>query len=205
MLCVCLELALSNTLSYSLPHLTTGAEELSYDITSSVVSMRPMLANANWFTVSSIIRVLRDILKYLKQEYDVQLLAAYLDCVNSCLTNIPWDLLNEIFVDPNGDAQRDSGKDSLIIFLGNLFQFFCSLVEQSGLAEAAGGSPVRHPIVQKISNLVPQILRWCLGNQGDRNNLCISPYFTHKLLVYTLFCCFIVESGFGLICFLIFL
>ena len=52
----------------------------------------------------SIIRVLRNILKYLKREYDDQLGKIYLDSISSCLLNVPWDSLNDVCVGQNGDT-----------------------------------------------------------------------------------------------------
>ena len=51
-----------------------------------------------------IIRVLRNILKYLKREYDDQLGKIYLDSISSCLSNVPWDSLNDVCVGQNGDT-----------------------------------------------------------------------------------------------------
>ncbi|KAK9285716.1 hypothetical protein L1049_024915 [Liquidambar formosana] len=194
LLCVCLEVAISNTLSYSSSPSTMGAEESNCDLSSSVIVLKPRLKNANWFTVAGIIQALRNILKYLKQEYDDQLVEAYLYSVSSSISNLPWDLLNEIYVGQNGDAQKISCADALRLrnvwclqsrnaFLGNLVQFFCSLVEQSVLVEAVGGSTDKHQILCKISNLVPKLLSWCLSKLKDCSNTRISQYFRHKLLV----------------------
>ena len=197
-LCVCFEVAIGNFLSSSLA-LQTAGNEISTEKSSFVVFVKPRLKNANWSAVAGIIRVLRNILKYLKQEYDDQLGKIYLDSISSCLSNVPWDSLNDVCVGQNGDTQRCSDAFSLrnvqlpesrVVFLGNLVQFFCSLVEQSGSLGVPGGSLDKHPVLCNINNLVPKLLYWCLGKQGNCNNLCISQYFKHKLLVRIYFSCF---------------
>ena len=55
--------------------------------------------------MAGIIRVLRDMLKYLEQEYD-RLGKIYLDSISSCLSNVPWDSLNDVCVGQNGYTQR---------------------------------------------------------------------------------------------------
>ncbi|XP_034689394.1 uncharacterized protein LOC117917281 isoform X1 [Vitis riparia] len=190
-LCVCFEVAIGNFLSSSLA-LQTAGNEISTEKSSFVVFVKPRLKNANWSAVAGIIRVLRNILKYLKQEYDDQLGKIYLDSISSCLSNVPWDSLNDVCVGQNGDTQRCSDTFSLknvqlpesrVVFLGNLVQFFCSLVEQSGSLGVPGGSLDKHPVLCNINDLVPKLLYWCLGKQGNCNNLCISQYFKHKLLM----------------------
>ena len=196
-LCVCLEVAIVNILSSSLaPQI--AAKKISAEKSSFVVFVKPRLRNANWSAVAGIIRVLRNILKYLKQENDDQLEKLYLDSISSCLSNVPWDSLDAVCVGQTGDTQRCTNGDafslrnvqipeSRVVFLGNLVQFFCSLVEQSGSLEIQGGSLDKHPVLCNISNVVPKLLYWCLGKQGNCNHLCISQYFKHKLLVWRYF------------------
>ena len=59
--------------------------------------------------MAGIIRVLHDILKYLEQEYD-QLEKIYLDSISSCLSNVPWDALNDVCVGQNGYTQEMLGR-----------------------------------------------------------------------------------------------
>lgn len=185
-LCVFLEVAIGNILSSSLAPEIAGKE-----IPTEKSSVGFVIKNANWSAVAGIIRVLRNILKNMKQEYDDQLGKIYLDSISSCLSNVPWDSLNDVCVDQNGDTERCSYGDafnmrnvrlpeSRVVFLGNLVQFFCSLVEQSGSLD-------KHPVICNISNLIPKLLYWCLGRQGNSNHLCISQYFKHKLLVWSYF------------------
>ncbi|KAA8547250.1 hypothetical protein F0562_003886 [Nyssa sinensis] len=163
-LCVCLELAICNMLSSSLESPTTKAKGSECDSSSFVVALQPKLRNANWST-----------------------------CGCSCLSKVPWDLLNELHVGRKGEALRSSNGDaflhtnvgqpeSRIVFHGNLVQFFCSLVEQSVLVEATGGSLDKYPVIYEIYNLIPKLLAWCFC-EGDFSNLCISRYFKHKMLM----------------------
>ncbi|KAM3709389.1 hypothetical protein ACB098_02G169800 [Castanea mollissima] len=164
LVCVCLELAINNTLSYPSAPSSSEAEDLNSDSSKFDDVIRPRLTNANWCTVAGIIRVLRNILKYLKREDDDQLLEVYLNSVDSCLSNVHWDLFEEVHVGQNSVTQKNFCADAL---------FFRSI---SGCID-------KHPIRYKIINLVPKVLYWCLGKEGDYVDTCISQYFRHKLLV----------------------
>lgn len=207
LVCVCVELAMANTLSYSSAPSTTGAEDSSSDSSNFYAVVKPRLQNTNWSTVAGIIRVLRNILKYLKQDYDEHLLEVYLDSVDSCLSNVcwdsvdsclsnvRWDLLDESCDGQNSRSQKSFSADAsflrnasvlqkpCVMFLGTFLQLLCSLVGESDFVEATGVSIHKHPIHLKIVNLVPKVLYWCLGKQGDCVETCISQYFRHKLLV----------------------
>lgn len=171
LVCACLELAINNTLSYPSAPSSSEAEDFNSDSSKFDDVIRPRLTNANWCTVAGIIRVLRNILKYLKREDNDQLLEVYLNSVDSCLSNVHWDLFEEVH-------------DDQLMFLGNFLQLLCSLVDESDFVEAAGGCIDKHPIRYKIINLVPKVLYWCLGKEGDYVDTCISQYFRHKLLVW---------------------
>ncbi|KAF3955631.1 hypothetical protein CMV_019164 [Castanea mollissima] len=164
LVCVCLELAINNTLSYPSAPSSSEAEDFNSDSSKFDDVIRPRLTNANWCTVAGIIRVLRNILKYLKREDDDQLLEVYLNSVDSCLSNVHWDLFEEVHVGQNSVTQKNFCADAL---------FFRSI---SGCID-------KHPIRYKIINLVPKVLYWCLGKEGDYVDTCISQYFRHKLLV----------------------
>lgn len=195
LVCVCVELAMANTLSYSSATSTTGAEDSNSDSSNFYAVVKPRLKNANWSTVAGIIRALRNILKYLKQDYDEHLLEVYLDSVDSCLSNVCWDLLDENCDGQNSGSQKNFSVDAsllrntsvlqepCVMFLGTFLQLLCSLVDESDFVEATGVSIDKHPIHLKIVNLVPKVLYWCLGKQGDCVETCISQYFRHKLLV----------------------
>ncbi|KAM7510281.1 hypothetical protein LguiB_009156 [Lonicera macranthoides] len=192
-LCLCLELAIYNSLSSSWDP-PTGAKGLDYDSLRDSIALKAKLKDANWFSVAAIVRVLRNLLKYLKQEYDDQLFEIYLDSINACLLNVPWDRLNGIHVDQSFESLRSStGESSLyfsvgqsksiFMFWGNLVQFFCSLVGHSGSAEAAAGCLDKYPVVCEISKIFPKLLDWCIADQRDFRNSCISNFFRHKVLM----------------------
>ncbi|XP_057951367.1 uncharacterized protein LOC131146073 isoform X2 [Malania oleifera] len=193
LLCISMERAISNTLSDSSTPSTIGAEVLGSDSSNCIIILNSRLKNSSWLTAAGVVQVLRNILKSLKQEDDDQYLKTYLNSLTSCLSSTCWDLLN-IPIDLNGAAERVYKADALhptnigqqesvIVFLGNLVQLFCSLVEQSGLIVAACGSQEENFVLCKIISLVPKLLYWCLGKQGGLNNSCISQYFRHKILM----------------------
>ncbi|XP_057951432.1 uncharacterized protein LOC131146073 isoform X7 [Malania oleifera] len=197
LLCISMERAISNTLSDSSTPSTIGAEVLGSDSSNCIIILNSRLKNSSWLTAAGVVQVLRNILKSLKQEDDDQYLKTYLNSLTSCLSSTCWDLLN-IPIDLNGAAERVYKADALhptnigqqesvIVFLGNLVQLFCSLVEQSGLIVAACGSQEENFVLCKIISLVPKLLYWCLGKQGGLNNSCISQYFRHKILDGILF------------------
>ncbi|CAL5324721.1 unnamed protein product [Camellia sinensis] len=190
-LCVCLELLISNALLHSLVRASTKALVSKHDSSGVIIALKSKLKNANWSSVACIIRVLRNILKRLKQDIDDQLLKVYLNSISYCLASVPWDSMDEVHVGQNGDAVRKFSEDafrtkaveleSRIVFRGTLVQLFCSLLNQSGWMEAAGGALNKHPVICEISNLIPRLLAWCLCD-GDSNNMCMSVYFRHKML-----------------------
>ncbi|CAK9166412.1 unnamed protein product [Ilex paraguariensis] len=192
LLCLCLELAICNAYSSSFEPSTTNEIDLGCDSSSSITALKPRLKNANLSSLAGIVRVLRNILKHLKVESDGHLLKVYFGSIGSCLSNVPWDLLDSILIGQNGDVLRSSSVDALlysnvaqpeprITFKGNLIQFFCSLVEQSGFVEAAGGSQHKHSVIFEIHSVLPKLLAWCLDEQGDCT--CIPQYFRHKILI----------------------
>ncbi|GMP28159.1 hypothetical protein CsSME_00003821 [Camellia sinensis var. sinensis] len=191
-LCVCLELLISNALLHSLVRASTKALVSKHDSSGVIIALKSKLKNANWSSVACIIRVLRNILKRLKQDIDDQLLKVYLNSISYCLASVPWDSMDEVHVGQNGDAVRKFSEDafrtkaveleSRIVFRGTLVQLFCSLLNQSGWMEAAGGALNKHPVICEISNLIPRLLAWCLCD-GDSNNMCMSVYFRHKMLM----------------------
>ncbi|XP_009376493.2 uncharacterized protein LOC103965203 isoform X2 [Pyrus x bretschneideri] len=189
LLCVCMNLAITVAVSCSSSWSVDGADDLHSCSSRLILALKPKLENADWSIAAAVVRVLRDIRKYLKSEDDDELIEAFFDSINSVLPTVPWNLLDEIHVGANPDAQKGSRADALFqrsLFLGNLIQFLCSMVEQSGSAEASGGSiDKHHPVFSTLITLVPQLLCWCLGEQAHciNFNKCISQYFRHKLLV----------------------
>ncbi|KAJ4967529.1 hypothetical protein NE237_019378 [Protea cynaroides] len=180
LLCVCLEVAISNNLS-SLTVSTPGATNLECKASSFI--LRSRLVNANWHTVAGLFRVLRKIMKYLKQNSDGDLLEVYIHSIS----NVRWELWNETHVGWTSEVEISSTGVALLprnicspecrfLFLGGLLQLFCSLVEQNGLVEAKG-------VLDKIFCLVPKILNWCFYKQGDFNDIRVYQYLRHKMLM----------------------
>ncbi|POO02703.1 Protein Lines [Trema orientale] len=185
-LCICLELAINTLLADTSAPLLTGANDSNCDSSSFVLALKDKLKGANWSELAGIMRVLRYILKYLTPENDLDLISVYFDSVNSRLSNVHWDSFTEIFAASDGNAQKSSVIEALFqryMFLGNLVQFFCSLVEQSRGVEDAGDSMNKHPVVLLTIVLVPKLLSWCLGKRGDCITKSIFQYLRHKLLV----------------------
>ncbi|XP_058069270.1 uncharacterized protein LOC131218622 isoform X15 [Magnolia sinica] len=159
--------------------------------TASVISiLRPKLSNANWVTATGLLRVLRNILKSLKQDHG-ELLGAYLHSFSS-FPSVPWDLLHEIYVGQSG-GQWANSKDTLPhgnicsprskdVFLGTLLQLCCSMADRTLLEEIVGGSFDELAFLAKITNLVPKFLCWCFSEHVDYEGNCISRYLRHKML-----------------------
>ncbi|KAL5819512.1 hypothetical protein ACOSQ4_023354 [Xanthoceras sorbifolium] len=190
-LCLCMELAVNNILSLFSAPLRAESGNSCFDLSSFVPVIRPRLKNAGWSTLAGIIRVLRNILKCLKQEYDNEdsLAEVYLDSVHSCLSNVHWDSMDVIYGTWKScsavalDVRSVDQEESRIVFLGNFIQLLCSLVELSSCVDDADCSLDKHPILCIITNLVPKLLCWCLGQEGEHVKASISQYFRHKLLV----------------------
>ena len=114
-----------------------------------------------------------------------------LDSINSCLSNVPWDSLNDVCVGQNGDTWRRSNTFSLrngqlleskVVFLRNLVQFFCLLIEQNGSLGIPGVSLGKYPVLYNISNLLLSFYIGALASKGIVT-ACASLYFKHKLLM----------------------
>ncbi|KAM1426338.1 hypothetical protein ACFX15_018057 [Malus domestica] len=189
LLCVCMNLAITAAVSCSSSCSVDGADDLHSGSSRLILALKPKLENADWSIAAAVVRVLRDIRKYLKSEDNHELVEAFFDSINSVFSTVPWNLLDEIHVGAKPDAQKGSRADAMFqrsLFLGNLIQFLCSMVEQSGSEEASGGSiDKHHPVFSTFITLVPQLFCWCLGEQAHciNFNKCISQYFRHKLLV----------------------
>lgn len=109
---------------------------------------------------SSIILVLRNILKHLKHEEDDEILEVYLNTLSSCLQDIPWESCNTVSNE----------------FCGHLLQLFCSIVSNSD---------DKNPMILEIFNIFPRFLTWYQSNQKAENHsyVRISQYIQHKILV----------------------
>ncbi|KAI5588676.1 hypothetical protein BDE02_05G113600 [Populus trichocarpa] len=215
-LSTCLELAIANVFLCSWEPSRTEVEDSNCDFSSYEV-LKSSLKGGDWSTAAGIVRVLRNILKHLKQECDDQLLEVYLGSVSSFLSNVPWESMDEIHVDQScdawdGDPQNCCSKDASVfrsfgakepkvLFLGIFIQFLCSLVEQSSAVETEVGSQVQYPVLSMVISLVPKLACWCLCKKGKSVKLSVSQYFRHKLLRQTLLlflrCCFSLMSFTG--------
>lgn len=182
LLCVYAEMVVINMSNVHFEPSPSHSELLSF-----LVVFKDRLKNVNWLTVAGIFQVQRNILKYLKQERDDELVDVYLDSVHSCLLNVPWSSMDVVFDDHYGNKkygiEYGSEKEPRVLFLGNFIQFLCSLAEQVCSVETLGASLGKHVIPSKIINLIPKLLYWCLGKGGNCFNKCISQYLRHKLLV----------------------
>ncbi|KAL4377054.1 hypothetical protein GQ457_02G007600 [Hibiscus cannabinus] len=172
-LCICFELSILNISPCSFEPSITGAGVSDSDLLSAVALFKPKLNNTSLFTVAGIIRILRNMLKFLKEEGDDELVPVFINSIRFSVLNVPWDSMDEIFGEKNEPRS---------LFLGNFIQLLCSFVEQFSFAEGLDDSVDKHAILSKIINLVPKLLYWCLGKKAECNNMC-SLYFKHKLLV----------------------
>ncbi|XP_011099304.1 uncharacterized protein LOC105177755, partial [Sesamum indicum] len=189
LLCLCLELAICNSLTSSESD-ALGTRYLDCDLsTRSFLKLK--LKSANWFVVAAIFQVLHNILKYLKQDFDDKVMKTYLDSISSSMLNLPWDVLNEIYLSHNIEAPKGSPKDVLLqrkdiqpreatMFFGNLIQFLCSLVGQCSFLEDGDGFS---PVICKIINLVPKLTAWCHSELQTTHHDRISHYLRHKTLM----------------------
>lgn len=144
---------------------------------------KPKLKNTSLFTVAGIIRTLRNILKFLKEVCDDELVLVILNSISVFISNVPWDSMDESF---GGNGGEDDEPKTL--FLGNFIQLLSSFVDQISFAEGLDDSLDKNVILSKIINLVPKLLYWCLRKEGKCVNTRISRYFSYKLLVCEFSC-----------------
>ncbi|KAL4568672.1 hypothetical protein LXL04_024287 [Taraxacum kok-saghyz] len=104
----------------------------------------PKPKHLNHDSVSTIILVLRNILKQLKHEQDDdEFLDVYLNTLASCFQDIPWESCHGFSND----------------FCGHLVQLFCSVISDSD---------DKNPVIHEIFNIFPRLLTWYQkgGNYG---------------------------------------
>lgn len=171
LLCLSLELAICNTLKSSSSETSTMEKRYSDYDPSTLITLKLKLENANWSVVAAIFQVLRNIQKYLNQDFDDKITKSYLDSVSSLMLNLPWDLLRAICV---------VRRRELTMFFGNFIQFLCSLVNQSSLVEDGLGFST---FFCTITNFVPKLTAWCHFDIQNSYHVRISHYFRHKVLV----------------------
>lgn len=183
---LCLELSTCNCLrTLESP---TRLDDSNSDLLASFKALKRSLKSSNWSTVAGVISVLRNILKHLKKECDDQLLKGYLNSVRTCLLNIPWDVFDKVSLGGMYVGCEDAlvhnnlqNFTPLMLFSGNLVQFFCSLAAH-GYASDASAVCMDEPVACIISDAMPKILAWCLSKQEDRNKTRTSQYLRHKIL-----------------------
>lgn len=138
-----------------------------------------VLNDTTWNGIAEIIRIIRGVVKSLKITNDAELARVLLNSLNTCLTKVPWDLLNGNHNDSSTDVRSSSEETVLpILFLGNLVQLLCSIVGLIGFSE---GDVSRYDtaILHKTCDLVPRLLVWCHSEEWSH----ILPYFRYKILV----------------------
>ncbi|XP_073065235.1 uncharacterized protein [Primulina eburnea] len=191
LLCFFLELTISSTLSSSrkASALPTKISNYGLSIPNWLLTSKP--ESAKWYVVTAIIRVLRNILKYLKQDGGGKNMKVYLDSVGSLLLNVSWDFLSEIIVDCNAEALRGSDKDvslhsklvhprEMEMLCGNLLQFLCSFVDQIDEVDD-GVRPSAH--ICQINDLVLKLVDCCHDKLQNLNHISILQYSRHKILM----------------------
>nr|GMC67439.1 uncharacterized protein LOC109180318 [Ipomoea batatas] len=188
-----LKLAAASSFPSSTGCIMAEAKNSCCNSAASVSPLSPHHKSAKWLTVAVIIQVLRRILKNLKQDADDHFFKLYLGVTNSFISNMPWDLLDQVFVSQTSKALGDPIADGLlqfqpaksksaIMFLGNFIQLLCSLVEKGIPIEAVTDDLDKHPLICEIRNILPRLLGWCLGNLQN-SDVYISKYYKHKLLI----------------------
>ncbi|XP_022751312.1 uncharacterized protein LOC111300007 isoform X4 [Durio zibethinus] len=80
-LCICFEFSISNISSCSFEPAITGVGDSDSGLLSLADLLKPKLKNASFLTAAGIIRILRNILKFLKEECDDELVQVFLDSV----------------------------------------------------------------------------------------------------------------------------
>ncbi|KAM7251904.1 hypothetical protein ACFE04_023787 [Oxalis oulophora] len=184
-LCLSLEMAASYALPSCLaPSIDTIDGPNSVSV-SFAISLKPKLREANWCTVAELTRVLRRILKLLKQDdCDDKCYKIFLDSVCPCILNLS-PLISQIsVVQKSGNFKMDGQSGfcadlrniDLAVFLGVFIQFICSLVEESSSTD-------NYSIIFVINQLVPELLCCCLSNGDLLVDRSISYYYGYKLLV----------------------
>ncbi|GER35691.1 pentatricopeptide (PPR) repeat-containing protein [Striga asiatica] len=148
--------------------------------------------SASWPVMASIFRVLRNILKFIKQDCDNKLVEAHLVSIISLLLNLPWNVLREAYFEHKFETLEGSSRDASVlqkevvkskeitIFFGNLIQFLCSLVSHISSLDDGVGFPT---VMCRTIDLVPKLTMWCNTELQNSLHVRISHYFRHKVLI----------------------
>ncbi|KAK1317811.1 hypothetical protein QJS10_CPA05g01530 [Acorus calamus] len=154
------------------------------DIEIFVSLLRPRLIRMKFFMLTSLLQVLRNVLKSLKRK-DSDHIDVYMYHGVSSLSKLPWNLLNQICADQtNGGVDSAESKG---VFFGTLLQLICSLAEQNIVKEDMGSSFHDFPLLAKVIDLIPELLSCCFTGHVDHNRTCVSQYLRHKSLDDLLF------------------
>ncbi|CAA0832766.1 Unknown protein [Striga hermonthica] len=150
--------------------------------------------SANWPVMASMFRVLRSILKFIKQDFDNKLMEAHLVSIISLLLNLPWDVLRKAYFGQEFETLQGSSRDDasllqkevvklkeiITMFFGNLVQFLCSLVSHIDSLDDGGGVPT---VMCRTIDLVPMLTTWCNTELQNSLHVRISHYLRHKVLM----------------------
>jgi len=187
LLCCSLEMAFTRMFSCS-------SENNNLDSPDVDFMLQHGLRNCDWSTVAGIVKALRVICKHLKKDYDDGLVKVYYDSVNSCLSRMPWNLLDECWSCDNCSMKKCLSVNELhlhslgsmdpgISFLGTFLQLLCTLVDRNNFEETGCDSASKHPLFVTVMNLIPRLVKWCLPRKEDSAETCIIHYMKHKMLV----------------------
>ncbi|XP_060192968.1 uncharacterized protein LOC132622379 isoform X2 [Lycium barbarum] len=184
LLYLCVKISISNDPS-SMGH-TMEVKDLSGDPTPSPL-LKLSLKSGSWSTAAVITRVLHNILKQLNRDVVDQIFNIFLEATTSFISNMPWDLLSEVYhaqgvSNPDLLQTLEAKPKSILMFQGYLLRLFCSLVK-SGWTDIAVSSSAEHPFIFEIKNLLPRLLSSCLSNGQRSDNVAISQYHKHKMLI----------------------
>ncbi|XP_020095459.1 uncharacterized protein LOC109715072 isoform X3 [Ananas comosus] len=162
-------------------------ENLSTDSRSFIALLQLRRANLSWQMVAGLLRLLRNILKFLKLDNN-ELLEKYIDLATPFVQNMPWDCLSKINV-----GEKNNGLSGLEAILpGTLLQLFCSLVGQNDLEGVENDLLERQDLFCKLCDLVPKLLSY-FCNQLEADNKLISQYLRHKMLMLMIRLSFLMQ------------
>ncbi|KAJ8546127.1 hypothetical protein K7X08_018710 [Anisodus acutangulus] len=185
LLYLCMKVSIFNDRS-SMGH-TMEVKDLSWDPSPSPL-LKLSLNSGSWSTAAVITRVLHNVLKQLNRDHIDQIFNIYLEATTSFISIMPWDFLSEVYHvqgDSNPDhilQMQEAKPKSILIFQGYLLRFLCSLVK-GGWTDVAVSASTEHPFIFEIKNLLPRLLSSCLSNGQRSDNVAISQYLKHKMLI----------------------